>query len=163
MLQITLGMLLWRCPRISSMRLRQNSAAHRRPGPRLASQRPRPPQPCRCHSIIAYLLPLLLFCLIPPALAQKTIHIPTDQPTIQGGINAAVPGDTVLVAPGTYDENIDFKGKAITVSSSAGPATTIIDGGNVAGSAVVAFKSQELRASILSGFTIQHGGTQTAN
>ena len=91
---MTLGMLLWRCPRITPMRLRQYSAAHRRPGPRLAAQRPRLPQPCRCLSIIAYLLPLLLFCLIPSALAQKTIHIPTDQPTIQAGINAAGTGDT---------------------------------------------------------------------
>jgi hypothetical protein len=34
-----------------------------------------------------------------------------------------------LVAPGTYYENINFMGKAITVTSSAGAAQTIIDGG----------------------------------
>jgi hypothetical protein len=27
--------------------------------------------------------------------AQKTIHVPADQPTIQAGINAANTGDTV--------------------------------------------------------------------
>ncbi len=41
-------------------------------------------------------------------------------PPVQSGINAAVNGDTVLVAPGTYNENIDFLGKAITVISAGG-------------------------------------------
>jgi hypothetical protein len=63
------------------------------------------------------------------ASAQTIIHIPADQPTIQAGIDAAHNGDTVLVSPGTYYENIDFKGKAITVTSSAGAAVTTIDGG----------------------------------
>jgi serine protease len=87
----------------------------------------------------------------------STINVPADQPTIQDGINAAVNGDTVLVAPGTYTENINFNGKAITVKSSGGAAVTTIDGGNAG--AVVSFVTGETNKSVLQGFTIQHGNT----
>jgi hypothetical protein len=83
------------------------------------------------------------------------IHVPLDQPTIQAGINAASSGDTVLVAPGTYIENINFNGKAITVISASGAKATTIDGGQKG--PVVTFSSGESSASTLRGFTIQNG------
>jgi hypothetical protein len=86
-----------------------------------------------------------------------TIHVPADAATIQQAINAAAPGDTVLVAPGTYLENLTFLGKAITVVSEGGPAVTVIDG-NWAGP-VVAFTSGEPRGAVLRGFTVQRGAT----
>ena len=88
-------------------------------------------------------------------LEAGAIVVPTDQPTIQAAIDAAGTGDIVLVAPGTYFENIDFKGKAITVTSEQGPEVTVIDGNHLG--AVVTFASGEGPASVLSGFTIQHG------
>jgi hypothetical protein len=63
-----------------------------------------------------------------PAMAAATVNVPAQQTSIQDGINAAASGDIVLVAPGTYFENINFNGKAITVTSSGGPAVTKIDG-----------------------------------
>jgi hypothetical protein len=45
------------------------------------------------------------------------IHIPGDQPSIQAGIDAASPGDTILADPGVYYENINFREKGIVVAS----------------------------------------------
>jgi Bacterial Ig-like domain (group 3) len=102
---------------------------------------------------------LVLFSVGVITAPASTIHVPGDQPTIQAGINAAGNGDTVLVAPGTYYENIDFVGKAITVISSDGTAKTIIDGG--AKTSTVIFKTSELRNSVLSGFSVRNGGPVT--
>ncbi|MBS1800969.1 MAG: Ig-like domain repeat protein [Acidobacteria bacterium] len=89
--------------------------------------------------------------------AQSTIHVPADQPTIQAAIDAAQNGDTVLVAPGTYYENLLVQNKSITVRSDKGAALTILDGGkkNVVASiyASVGFNIT------LDGFTIQNGAT----
>jgi hypothetical protein len=98
----------------------------------------------------------VVFLSITPCSAQNTIHVPGDQPTIQGAIDAANNGDTVLVAPGTYFENINFNGKAITVTSSSGAVSqTVIDGGQKA--PVVTFNNSEGANSVIGGLTLQNG------
>ena len=51
--------------------------------------------------------------------AQTTIRVPQDQPSIQAGLNAASNGDTVLVSPGSYTEQLNFNGKAVTLTTGA--------------------------------------------
>lgn len=48
------------------------------------------------------LLLAVTVCLGTSPLRAATIHVPADQPTIQEGIDAASPGDTVLIACGDY-------------------------------------------------------------
>jgi hypothetical protein len=98
----------------------------------------------------------------PPAAVTVIIpiRVPLDQPTIQSAIDVATDGGMVLVEPGTYPEHIDFKGKAITVKGRRGPQLTIIDAGNT--DPVVSFTSQETRDSVLDGFTLQNGRTNSS-
>lgn len=78
-----------------------------------------------------------------------------DAPTIQAGIDSASAGDSVLVAAGTYLENIDFKGKAIVVKG-AGAESAIIDGSALDETCVL-FDSGETHESIFEDFTLTGG------
>ena len=105
---------------------------------------------------------IFIFILLSSFLSATIINIPADQPTIQAGIAFAANGDTVLVQPGTYVENINYNGKLVTVGSlfltTQNPtyiSSTIIDG-NSSGS-VVTFDSGEDSNAVLCGFTITNG------
>jgi hypothetical protein len=64
-------------------------------------------------------------------------------------------GATICVAPGTYNEKINFLGKPINLISSGGPAVTILSGSNTG--TVVTFQTAEGKDSILNGFTVRDG------
>lgn len=83
-----------------------------------------------------------------------------DFTSIQMAIDVAKNEDEIIVHPGTYYENINFFGKAITVKSTDPDdpnvvAATIIDGSQ--NGSVVTFEYEEDAQSVLSGFTVQNG------
>lgn len=88
----------------------------------------------------------------PPA----DLLVPSQYATIQAAINAATTGQNVVVSPGTYAEAINFNGKAITVKSTGGAATTTINATGLNAS-VVSFVTGETAASTLDGFTLTGG------
>ncbi|MCK5218066.1 T9SS type A sorting domain-containing protein [bacterium] len=112
--------------------------------------------------ITIWLVLMLCQIAIVSAVYSATLNVPAVYSTIQAAIDAAAKGDAVLVSNGTYQENIDFKGKAITVKSLNGPAVTTIDGGGKykePATIAVTFHSGEWHDSVLQGFTITNAGT----
>jgi len=109
----------------------------------------------------------LLFLIVLSGLSQTTKRVPQDYATIQAAINAAVNGDTVLVAEGTYYENILYLGKKIVIASlyvndndTSHISATIINGSTPRHSdsaAVVTFDVGTDTNSVLCGFTITGG------
>jgi predicted outer membrane repeat protein len=78
-----------------------------------------------------------------------------DCTTIQAALDAARCGDEIAVAPGTYCESIDFRGKAVRLYSLAGAESTILDG--TGHTHVVQCRGGEGPDTILEGFTLTGG------
>jgi len=101
---------------------------------------------------------LMCIVLLSITTVAGTIYVPADSSTIQFGINGAIEGDTVLVAPGIYTENINFNGKNIVLLSVGGRDSTTIKPAD-SGVCVVTFSNSEDSACILDGFTINGDST----
>lgn len=60
---------------------------------------------------------IFFFLFFPQKSEGHIIHVPEEFASIQEAINVSVPGDTVLVNDGFYDEQVNFLGKNIVVTS----------------------------------------------
>ncbi|MHC4740637.1 MAG: choice-of-anchor Q domain-containing protein [Planctomycetota bacterium] len=90
---------------------------------------------------------------------QGQLLVPAQFTTIQAAIDASDEGETVLVADGNYtgygNQDVDFRGKKITVRSERGPESCVID--CEGGARGFYFHSGEDENSVLHGFTIANG------
>ncbi len=86
--------------------------------------------------------------------------VPKDYSTIQEAIDGAAAGSVIIIEPGTYYENIDFKGKELTLKSTnpddyAIVESTIIDGGGKG--STVSIRNGEGQGATLLGLHITGG------
>ena len=101
------------------------------------------------------LLFLYFFFCLETLSSQKTIYVPADLPTIQEALDSADLYDTVLVAQGTYFENLVWPAaKDLHLISEEGPETTIIDGSDTGRVVEMGLLTE---ASLFEGFTLQNG------
>ena len=100
---------------------------------------------------------LCIVGLVVPLMAgARTIRVPKDHPHIGTALIIAAPYDTILVAPGTYIENIVWPSKAgIKLLGEMGPDSTVLDGDGRA--SVIGIYTGVDTATVISGFTIRDG------
>lgn len=63
----------------------------------------------------------------------NVLKVPRDYATIQAAVNAASPGDTIKVAAGVYNENVEISTSALRLKASEG---AVIDGAGLTGSGI---------------------------
>ncbi|MCA9297170.1 MAG: right-handed parallel beta-helix repeat-containing protein [Phycisphaerales bacterium] len=84
-----------------------------------------------------------------------TWHVPGHFSSIQSAINFASDGDVIQIAPGTYHQSFDLKGKAITVRGS-GMSSTIIDGSGL-NDTLIRCMSGEEASTVIEDMTVRDG------
>jgi hypothetical protein len=99
------------------------------------------------------LLLTLGMIMVGPVTARADIFSVAPGESIQAAIGAANDGDTVMVSAGTFAEDIDFAGKAITVVGT-GHTSVLLGTGS---GPVVTFATGEGPDSVLDSFTITGG------
>jgi|GEM_PF-2917372 len=125
---------------------------------------------CRFVSAVFTLIPTRSFVFTISMFCSSVLYaaqwnVPGDFSSIQDAIDAAAPGDTVIVGPGSYAENLQFNGKSISLQSREGAGVTVIRGvgGTVVsigpGGEFVGFTVQKGLASFGAGMVVSGNGT----
>ncbi|MFI1443797.1 nitrous oxide reductase family maturation protein NosD [Streptomyces fructofermentans] len=68
----------------------------------------------------------------PPA-NDRTVHVVRPGKTIQAAVDAAKPGDTIIIAPGTYKESVNITVPGLTLQGAGARSTVIVPGEASAG------------------------------
>ena len=117
---------------------------------------------------------IVIFLFVFSLTVQAAIYrVPDDFAEIQAAMNAASDGDIILVSPGQYDENVNFLGKDVTLTSLDPNDPTIVSStiisrpitrdarshvsSTTGNGSIVSFVSGESAAAVLTGFTITGG------
>jgi len=110
--------------------------------------------------IVAVTLALLANLLCPMFNPTSTVHgfmvinVPDDYPTIQEAVNAANPGDTIIVSSGIYYEHITISKNHLTLLGE-NPSSTIIDGNGIG--PIIYLPAND---TTIMGFTIRNSGEE---
>ncbi len=115
------------------------------------------------YRIFFVLLPVIAVALAAPVpVSGAMLRVPSQYATIQPAIDAAVEGDTVLIAPGTYrgdgNTNLTLRGPNIVLTSESGPEATVIDcedRPNTRG--LLLFWGHQARSTVIEGLTFCRG------
>ncbi|MEA2051971.1 MAG: NosD domain-containing protein [Euryarchaeota archaeon] len=84
--------------------------------------------------------------------SSATIYVPDNYATIQGAVNNAAAGDTIIVRDGTYLENVKVN-KRLTIRSENGPASTIVESPEGVNDHVVAVTADHVH---INGLTVKN-------
>jgi len=104
-------------------------------------------------------LTAMLLTVVGPANAAVTLRVPQDHPTIQSAVNAASPGDTIVIGSGIYNENVVVDRSVALIAQTFDAAdprnnTTILDGG---GGTVISVKSGITPGPSFAGLVVRNG------
>ena len=105
-----------------------------------------------------FLTILLVLCgalVIPDRASGKTIEVPRDHNTIQAAVNAASPGDTILVDDGTYKESVKIDKTRLTIKAK-NRRRAVIDGEGKRNAGFYAQEGANLASIVIQGFEVRH-------
>jgi hypothetical protein len=98
---------------------------------------------------------LALLVITPAKTSAATIRVPQDQPTITAAVAAANPGDSILIADGTYSEHGIVLTKPLALASVNGSSATTVDGQNLGG--IFQINQPNTNLVTIRGLTIKRG------